>query len=959
MTVSSISYHLNGVNNDFYRLGVHQNSAQPSTTVRTISRTLSGSINDWATKKRVTGSARLGATNALCASYMYGGRENHGMMCQDVFVTVNWSVPWSIGRDTRINTSYNNSLIGQSIRFQHQLRNQGPNATSKPLSYATRVVRVKTGVNGVTSTVTPTLQKVLDAYDAHSTSNPTRLKVKGDYAAIPSGRASQAILASYTSFDSVTANHHTIAQADAGHWICSYITVSPSSDVSDSWARSTPACKYIPNTYNLVPSITSVPIAIEAGQNINVRGSVSKSGNKASSSPTNVRYIKIMRKVGQSAPRLTTGTSSTGSACDFYGMTGANASRCTEHGSTMGASFNNRVFTTTGSQAMNQLPDTIPEHFAPGDSMCYGLSVNGYNEITGPSKTGTRYSALQCVVVGKKPKVHISGSDLYIGNSAQQSQVTTSVSRQQAERHEIDAPAESFSGLWLTGVDNNGNKLPNNGFDEHWVIDRVYRPSGYSGDTCQYASTGVSGNGAVIKIPTTSSSTPIRGRVITESGSWAGMYMATDPALTGNLVQSAVSGLHGSSVWNRVSPKARWIGQNNYGQNWAQANCADPTFYYSTDINRANVYVFKLRNGFYIDDPDVKLETARVRIAGAVDNTIKFYVNGHQLGDWQNPGWGPGANATSQTGGPGVFKYGRNDLELHVQSTYSHTGILIDDFRIQAKTLSPINSDEYGSWSEYGAVASGRITGLASAAGYAGGIHQEGPGASAVNFCNLSLLSLSNQNTTDVCQASTVGYYGLPANVRTIIDRYDSHPSTITGATVTPSSLSSGVYRPATVSPLTIQGGTLPAGRSVVIYAPNNDVTINGNLTYTTGALSSAGQVPQLVIIARNITVNESVSQVDAWLVARTTGHGNIYTCNVSTSALRSTNCTNRLTVNGPVISNKIHLRRTAGATRGADAARPAESFNLRPDAYLWGISQGADTGRIPTTMVRELPPRF
>jgi len=151
----------------------------------------------------------------------------------------------------------------------------------------------------------------------------------------------------------------------------------------------------------------------------------------------------------------------------------------------------------------------------------------------------------------------------------------------------------------------------------------------------------------------------------------------------------------------------------------------------------------------------------------------------------------------------------------------------------------------------------------------------------------------------------------------------------------------------------------MAAGRSVIIYAPNNDVVINGNLMYTTGAISSVGQVPQLVIIAQNITINEGVTQVDAWLVAKTAGQGNIYTCNVAFTSLTTSRCSSRLTVNGPVISNTIHLRRTAGAGANADGPRAAEVFNLRPDAYFWGVSQSTETGRIPTVMTKELPPRF
>ncbi len=711
-------------------------------------------------------------------------------------------------------------------------------------------------------------------------------------------------------------------------------------------------------TYSLAPSITGIPNAIEPGQTVAVTGNVAKTGSASTTSPTDTRYIRIIYKSGQSAPSNSAGGTSASGPCAYYGMTGGNAARCSEHISTPSATFNNFQFSGTG-RVVPQFSDTTPEDFNVGDRICYGLSVRGYNESTGPTKSGTRYSALQCVVVGKKPKVHVTGGDVIVRGGGTASNVTTSVTRHSKERVEIDAPQTSFSGLRLTGVDSNGNKLPANSHDPHWIIDRVYRPAGYGGDTCQWASTGPSGSGAVIEIPSSSSSTPISARTVSENGAgYAGVYMATDPALTGNLVNVAVNGLNGQSVWNRVSPNASWIAQNTYGQNWAQNSCPDPTFYASTDINRANIYVFKLKDGFYINNNEVILDTAKIHIKGAVDNLVKFYVNGNSLGDWQNPGWTPTSQATSNAGGPGVFKHGKNELEIHVQSTYSHTGILIDELKVEAKMLSAAEADIYGSWSEYGTLASGRISGMASGAGYASGVHVEG--IDSVDFCSLSLLSFANQNNTDVCVTANVGGYVLPATVRTIVDRYASRTTSPMPNSVSVSALAgtSGGYRPVNGNPITLLPGTIPAGRTVVINAPDNDIIINGDLTYTAGTINGPAETPQLVIIGRNITINEGVGRVDAWLVAKTAGHGAVYTCDVLPASLTASRCAGQLTVNGPVIANTLHLRRTAGATR-TDGASPAEVFNLRPDAYIWGVNQGIETGRMPTVMITELPPRF
>jgi hypothetical protein len=65
------------------------------------------------------------------------------------------------------------------------------------------------------------------------------------------------------------------------------------------------------------------------------------------------------------------------------------------------------------------------------------------------------------------------------------------------------------------------------------------------------------------------------------------------------------------------------------------------------------------------------------------------------------------------------------------------------------------------------------------------------------------------------------------------------------------------------------------------------------------------------------------------------------------------------LTVNGPVIANRLLMYRTYGAEAGQRSGDPAEVFNLRPDAYLWASGQQSGSGKIRTVQTTELPPRF
>ncbi|HBO64595.1 TPA: hypothetical protein DD425_01385 [Candidatus Saccharibacteria bacterium] len=156
----------------------------------------------------------------------------------------------------------------------------------------------------------------------------------------------------------------------------------------------------------------------------------------------------------------------------------------------------------------------------------------------------------------------------------------------------------------------------------------------------------------------------------------------------------------------------------------------------------------------------------------------------------------------------------------------------------------------------------------------------------------------------------------------------------------------------------------IPKGKWIVISAPGRTVTVASNVFYSNVITKDAdessralmGALPQVVIIARNIVVNETVAQIDAWLVATDT----VRTCSIFNVAdLGGDVCGARLTVNGPVITDTLLLYRTAGAGTGTGAGDPAEVFNLRPDAYLWATALQNETARVKTVQSSELPPRY
>lgn len=255
----------------------------------------------------------------------------------------------------------------------------------------------------------------------------------------------------------------------------------------------------------------------------------------------------------------------------------------------------------------------------------------------------------------------------------------------------------------------------------------------------------------------------------------------------------------------------------------------------------------------------------------------------------------------------------------------------------------------FGSWVEYGIIASKHVNTVASGAGYAGG-------NSSQLFCDVSFLTFTNAGTGAGCTDTTVkGGYATTRGLPAIANRF-TNGSAIAGNTIDLAAVSSGVHT-STAAQLSITGNTttIAKGHWVVIYAPNTAVTIASNVRYTTEQLQTANDIPQVIIIARTITIQGSVGQVDAWLIADSLNTCGDVALDVPLSAAV---CNQRLIVNGPVIVDTLYLRRTAGAERSAPGVA-AEVFNLRPDAYLWATNRSNASGRLQTVVTKELPPRF
>lgn len=286
-------------------------------------------------------------------------------------------------------------------------------------------------------------------------------------------------------------------------------------------------------------------------------------------------------------------------------------------------------------------------------------------------------------------------------------------------------------------------------------------------------------------------------------------------------------------------------------------------------------------------------------------------------------------------------------------------------------SISTVGGSTYGSWGEYGALSTRANSGFASGAGLSGGA------ASPVQS-TWSRLTFANQsgtnNSVSPAVACTFGCYNLPAlplTLPTLAGQFTQGGNQLVLGSG-PLSLNSQPIRDAANRPytayvgsdITLSDTTISAGRTMIVIA-SGTVTIQGNIVYEDASYSSISDIPQVVIRAPRINILGNTERVDAWLLAiGANGSGVLNTCadiplTGNAGRLTAGLCDRQLTVNGPVLADTVHLRRTAGSdpsTRG----EPAEIFNLRADAYLWGNAysrRGAN--QVQTVYTKELAPRL
>lgn len=275
-------------------------------------------------------------------------------------------------------------------------------------------------------------------------------------------------------------------------------------------------------------------------------------------------------------------------------------------------------------------------------------------------------------------------------------------------------------------------------------------------------------------------------------------------------------------------------------------------------------------------------------------------------------------------------------------------------------STSTIDGQAYGSWGEYAALSNRQNSGFATGSGL-------NKGSSGLEQSTWSELTFANTGIDPGCSTLSFGCYGFtlpsPLGAQPLVGQFklpDSAESTL-GSSVNLNHLSSGTHK--RIGDVTLTGTTISQGKSIVIEATGT-VTITGDIRYSDGGYSSVHDIPQVVIRAPTINIEDRVEQVDAWLFAvRNPGsseRGKLNTCSNRAESLTANICNELLTINGPVVAEQVLLRRTAGSGATADVRHePAEIFNLRADAYLWGRGYGSHSNQVRTVHIRELAPRF
>ena len=806
-----------------------------------------------------------------------------------------------------------------------------------------------------------------------------------------------------------------IKREDMGKRICQRIYWDRrNSLVPKGWVYSSYACVEVPYDYDVEPSVSVNSDYIDAENVTKIEGINAGLNNKGTSKTQNSSYA-LARFVVRGAE--VSGLTGKSDVVSLPGGTADNDWPCAivrlikgqyKDSLNIDSGACGKIVQNTGNQlntgqtpvATNQIDNLDRVKLSANDSLCYVVMVSNYNG-SAPS-TDFKY-AVKCIRSSKRPKVQVWGGDIKTDKEVITSRTSNNVNipDENLSRIELDKTSIRAKGLWGTGLDKDGNKIGGNvhfspgeygfkggnGVDPHWSIvcaedqyggngnQRAYKKSTKQPEylpSCHGDATNLKDDYQARTIVTTQWRDPSGGDVLQDG------YITCTPDPMYHSIVGDASLVYNPDyckrgVW-RTSDSAKWIGINSFGRHTHSNSKPDPAFLNCNNNLRPivelipclDMYVFRLKGINLGGLKDAK--SLEIGFSGAVDNLVKVKINGYEmktLGNdngsrpegvqyfgWGLPGYAGNSRFTAETQ-PGTVLYENNNfIDIYIKSNPSHMGLLIEDITLAYK-MAYTNQNVYGSWGEYGIIANGKADSASGA-----GLSSSFNGRSGVTPRDYNKLTFAN-----------IPKYGNFSSTSSVPDNF-TLPS-VRGArgnisgNVDVNSLASGEYNAGNV---TLTGSKLSVGKSIVIRS-SGVVRISGDLLYTD--TNDVRQLPQLIIYAKNIIIEPSVGEVNAWLITQKDGY--VSTCGVVISdvawlsGVSDVSCGKQLKINGPIKTGRLFLRRTYGGKHASSAKNdpnmhpgtPAEIINLRADTYIWAYNNYRNTGAISTMNVRELPPRY
>ena len=807
-----------------------------------------------------------------------------------------------------------------------------------------------------------------------------------------------------------------IKREDMGKRICQRIYWDRRNSLAPTgWVYSSYACAEVPYDYDVEPSVSVNSDYIDAENVTKIEGINAGLNNKGTLKTQNssyalarfvVRGAEVSGLTGKSdVVSLPGGTASGDWPCAVVGLikgqyrdslnidSGA-CKKIVDNGGKNQLNTGQTPIVTNGEDTLGGLK------LNANDSLCYVVMVSDYNG-SAPS-TDFKY-AVKCIRSSKRPKVQVWGGDVKTDKDVITSKTanTVNVPDQDLRFIEVDKASARAMGLYGTGLDRHGNKLGSkvefrpgeygykggNEPDPHWSIvcaedqyggngnQRAYDKSGNVADlpSCHGDATNLKDNYRAMTVVTTQWRNSGWGDQLADGFATCNPASSSYSQLIGDASFAYNSAYCNGGVW-RTSHSAKWISINSFGQHThfrsrqdpAALNCMSPSLSELEKIRCSDTYVFRLKG---INLGELKnAKKLEFVFSGAVDNFVKVKINGHEmkvLGNvngtrpegvqydgWGLPGFSGNSGFTAEMQ-PGTVLYSDNNvIDIYIKSDPSHIGLLIEDISLRYK-MDQTNQNVYGSWGEYGIITNGKADSASGA-----GLSSSFNGRSGVTPRDYNKLTFAN-----------IPKYGNFSSTSSVPDNF-TLPS-IRGArgnisgNVDVNSLASGEYNAGNV---TLTGSKLSVGKSIVIKS-SGVVRISGDLLYAD--TNDVHQLPQLIIYAKNIIIEPSVGEVNAWLITQKDGY--VSTCGVVISdvawlsGVSDVSCGKQLKINGPIKTGRLFLRRTYGGKHASSAKNdpnmhpgtPAEIINLRADTYIWAYNNYRNTGAISTMNVRELPPRY